>query len=668
VAAGLGPARGQQPAPGIVAVFKGHTAAVSSLAFSPDGKLLLTGSFDHSLKLWEVPTGKEVKTYAGPQGHQHMVVSVAFTPDGKTVASGGVDNRAYLWEVPSTSPLRLLRSGAEQTALAVSADGTRLATAAKDGVIRVYGAGDFKPASELKGHTGPVTSVSFSGNGQLLASGGSDHTVRFWNLAKGQQFPVLGMHGGAVTAVCMHPNNSAAYSGGDDGQLKFWQISNPPNEGLILKRVVPVSGGAIHVLALTPDGGRIVTAGADKVVRLWNVGNGNREREFSGATAALHAVAVSRNNALLAAGGDDKTVRLYLLGDGRQIGAVPAPAAIRGLTFSPNNLVLSASCTSGAVQVWNVAYNPGQPPPADFFKPLQAFTHDAAANAVAIAPDNTTVYSGSTHEVRAWRLTVDTPTRNFGHPNIVDVVAFDPAGTRLATGCHDGKVRIFDTGKGAQMREINAHPTKEATMVYALAWTRDGKQLASAGFDNSIKLWDAASGNLVREFKSYKMKDFEKGHRDSVLSIALSPDGKYLASGSGGQERLIKIWRVADGSVVRDLDNAQFRYSPPGKKESATAPPSYAQSHPGWVNRLYFTRDGRRLLSAGDAPLDKGYLAIWDAESGKMLHGEELPLGTIYSMAVSPDETLLALGAGARGKAARDLNLAYLLRMPLAAR
>ena len=209
-------------------------------------------------------------------------------------------------------------------------------------------------------------------------------------------------------------------------------------------------------------------------------------------------------------------------------------------------------------------------------------------------------------------------------------------------------------------------------MVYALAWSRDGKQLASGGFDNSIKLWDAASGNLVRDFKPYKMKDFEKGHRDSVLSIALSPDGKYLASGSGGQERLIKIWRVADGTVVRDLDNAQFRYTPPGSKESkkdgGAAPPSFAQSHPGWINRLYFTRDGRRLMSAGDAPLDKGYLAIWDVETGKMLHGEELPLGTIYSMAVSADETMLALGAGARGKSARDLNLAYLLRVPAAAK
>src|SRR5262249_27727547 len=155
-----------------------------------------------------------------------------------------------------------------------------------------------------------------------------------------------------------------------------------------------------------------------------------------------------------------------------------------------------------------------------------------------------------------------------------DSVAFHPKGDQLASGGHDGKVRIFDLIKGAQLREINAHPTANATMIYCVAYSQDGSKVLSAGYDNSLKVWDANSGNLIREFKAYKVKDFEKGHQDPVFSAAFSPDGKYVASGSGGLERLIKIWNLTDGSVVRDLVNPELA------KNNPKAPP---RSHPGWV-------------------------------------------------------------------------------------
>src|SRR5262249_8507351 len=137
------------------------------------------------------------------------------------------------------------------------------------------------------------------------------------------------------------------------------------------------------------------------------------------------------------------------------------------------------------------------------------------------------------------------------HPNFVDAVAFNPAGTQLATGCHDGAVRIFDVAKGQQLRQINAHTQPQPAPGYCVAWTSDGKQLVSRSLDKSLKLWDATSGNLVREFKAFKEKDFEKGHRDGVFCVAISPDGKRLASGSS--DRSIKLWDVAKGTVERDF-------------------------------------------------------------------------------------------------------------------
>jgi WD40 repeat protein len=340
------------------------------------------------------------------------------------------------------------------------------------------------------------------------------------------------------------------------------------------------------------------------------------------------------------------------LADAKEIGAVKVGAAIQSLAFSPNNLTLAAVCADKTLQAWNVAITLGQPPPADFLKTLQKFTaHDQILD-VAFATDNATIYTGSAGKaVYAWKLASPLPTRNFPHPNLVDAVAFQPNGNLLVSGCHDGKIRVFDLVKNVLVKEINGHTLANATMIYTLAFTPDGKQVVSGSYDQSLKLWDIASGNLVREFKAYKLKDFEKGHQDGVFSAAISPDGKLLASGSSGLERVIKIWNIADGAVLRDLVNPHIKAKPPA-------------SHPGWVYNLRFTKDGKHLVSSGDAPINKGFLAVWDPHAGNMLYGATMPLGTFFGLAISPNDQLLAIGAGPRGRPTAEFNCAYLFKMP----
>src|SRR6516225_9491283 len=111
-----------------------------------------------------------------------------------------------------------------------------------------------------------------------------------------------------------------------------------------------------------------------------------------------------------------------------------------------------------------------------------------------------------------------------------------------------------------------------ASPIYCVGWSPDGKNVLSARADHSLKLWDATAGTLVKEFKAYKEKDFEKGHRDSVFCAAFSPDGTKLASGSS-TDKAIKIWNVADGSVLLELSNPNLK---------ATAVPQALQAHPGW--------------------------------------------------------------------------------------
>src|SRR5262249_23706891 len=210
-------------------------------------------------------------------------------------------------------------------------------------------------------------------------------------------------------------------------------------------------------------------------------------------------------------------------------------------TFTPTSQTLAAVCVpakEGAaagcvIQTWNTIYTAGQPVPAEFGKPVQTYGGAGAVRDVAFASTGNTFYSGSTDKaIQVWKFAAATPTKNFPHPNLVDAVAFSPDGTQLATGCHDGRVRIFDVVKGTVVREIQAHVTMpQPSAVYCLAWSADGKQIVSGSYDHSLKLWNTADGKLIREFKGYEDKKFEKGHRDSVVSAALSPDGKTLASG-----------------------------------------------------------------------------------------------------------------------------------------
>lgn len=613
-----------------------HTGPVPSLAFQADNRTLVSASADKSARFFDVGV------LAVLDAHKGGVVGVQVHSNGTQAVTAGADNTVKLWDLAKNQVVKTFGPLQEPIhAVTYNRDFTQVGVAAGK-VVRVWNLADGKEVLVLT-HPADVGSLSFSVDKTRVATGSEDKVMRLWDVATGKEVQFFPQPE-AVKAVLYHPTNTAVLSGG-----KALSIDNPAAQ-----RVIPVSPGPVHALALTPTGTHVLTAGTDKVVSMWNIASGAKERTFAGATDTLLAVAVSKNNTLVAAGGNDKMVRVFNLADGKEIKSVAVPAAVRDLAFSSNNLALVAACADKSVLGFNTPA-PTAPLSADFLKPLQGFAHAEASTAVAFAPDNVTIYSASLDKtVKAWKLAADLPTKNFPHPNIVDAVAFSPNAPLLATGGHDGKLRLFDLVKGALVKEINAHATVNMTMIYAVAFSPDGKHLVSASYDNSLKLWDVPAGNLVREFKAYKVKEFEKGHQDSIFSVAFSPDGKLLASGSGGLERVVKLWNVTDGNVIRDFDNAKIK----------RAQPTPAQSHPGWVYGLRFTKDGKRLVSVGDAPGNKGYVALWNVDDGKMLSGEEMTLGTFYSLALAPDEKLLAVGAGPRGRATGEFNNAYLLKMP----
>jgi WD40 repeat protein len=318
--------------------------------------------------------------------------------------------------------------------------------------------------------------------------------------------------------------------------------------------------------------------------------------------------------------------------------------AIYAVAFSPDNKQVASASFDRTIKLWDAATG----------KELKtlggASGHQNLVLCVVYSPDGQLLASGGVdNTARIWKVLGDAPTKNLAHPNLVDAVVFNSTGNLLATGCHDGAVRIWDVAKGQQVRQINAHTTPAAP-VYCIAWTPDGKQILTGSMDHSMKLWDAGSGKLVQEFKKFKDKDFEKGHRDAVFCLALSPDGKTLASGSS--DHTLKLWNVTNGTVIAEFVN-------PSLKSGAGAP---AAAHPGWVYGLRFTPDGKYLISVGNAPQNQGYLGVWDVAERKLKSGREFMTGPIYTLALSAKGDLLAIGCGPRSHDAQE-GKGYILRV-----
>jgi WD40 repeat protein len=635
-----------------LAVFAEHAGAIGSLSFLADNRTLVSAGADKAVRL------SDVNILANFDAHAGDVTSVAFHNNGTQALSGGADKTVKLWDIanqpgaPATG--RLLKTFGPLPeavhAVAFNRAGTQIAAAAGKTVI-VWNAADGKEVRKLE-HPANVAGLSFSADGTRLATAAADNEVCVWELATGQELQAF-LHAGPVRAVVFHPNNNALLiSGSADKTVALHTMT--------LTRLLS-TGAPLRTVAVTANGSHVLTAGDDGKIKLWNAGNGAKERTLEGGGKSVQALAVSKNNVLLAAGGTDRIVRIFTLNDGKLLAEIKAPADIHNLTFMPNNQMLAAACApaegAGVLQTWNVVFNPGQPVPAEFGKPVQTYSAAGAAGDVVFDNKGSIFYSGSANKaIQVWKIASDTPVKNFQHPNLVDVVAFNPPGTLLATGCHDGRVRLFDVAKGNVVREIQAHVTMpQPSAVYCLAWSHDGKQIISGSYDRSLKMWNADDGKLIREFKAYEDKKFEKGHRGSVVTAALAPDGKTLASGDW--DHAIKIWNVADGSVLHELTNPQL-------KAGAGQPPPPA--HPGVVYALRYTPDGKRLVSAGAAPRLRSYLAIWNAADSKMLHGSEQSLGTLFSLAVSADGKYLAVGAGGSSSGGEEgnRNNVYVMKLP----
>jgi WD40 repeat protein/predicted Ser/Thr protein kinase len=445
------------------------------LAFTPDGKTLVSSHGEHGLVFWDVATRQERFVLRGPP---EITVSVALSPDGELLATGDGDGSVYLWDIREDPEQRWVflpdpaapeqelarhRRAAEEAEragqwfaaawhldrlLRQEPDSASL-RARRDRALAPREAGlELRPAADLRGHGNPVSSVAFDPRCGRLASGGLDQTVKVWEPTTGKPLLSLTGHTHEVWSVAFSPDGQRLASASSTlgkpdlpGEIILWEAAT----GKPLFTLASPTGG-VHGVAFSPDGQRLASVGFDRAVRLWDTSSGKERRAIPGHTAELRGVAFSPDGKLVASAGFDKAVRLWDADSGAPVRTLGGHTdVVWSVAFSPDGKRLVSASDDLTVRVWDVA-------------------------------TGTVV-----HVLR-------------GHTISPYGAVFSPDGRRIASASgdrweldHSGEVLVWDAETGKRLAAVPS----ATSGFFGVAFSPDGKQLAAAGMDASVKRWDA---------------------------------------------------------------------------------------------------------------------------------------------------------------------------------
>ena len=330
----------------VLHTLQGHRGSVWSVAWSPDGKQLATGSWDNSIKLWEANTGKLQHTV---QGHKNRVHKIAWSPDGQHLASCGWDGAIKIWD--GTWPEHTLNGhSAIAFCIAWSPDGKRLASGSPDKSVRIWDAENGKQLHLLEGHTGTVWSVAWSPDGKRLASASNDFTVKVWDVELGTVVHTLAGHEGSVWSTEWNPDGKRLASSGDDRTVRVWNAT---------------TGRSLHILrghqacancvAWNQAGDRLASGSWDSTAKIWDTDQGKLLQTMNGHTGFINSLEWSPDDKQLATASDDSTAKVWNAATGRLLDILGGHTSpVHSLAWNPKGGGLAVSSFDGTVKVWGI--------------------------------------------------------------------------------------------------------------------------------------------------------------------------------------------------------------------------------------------------------------------------------------------------------------------------
>jgi WD40 repeat protein/serine/threonine protein kinase len=588
---------------------------VSAIAFSPNGKLLATGSDDPAapLQLWDLTTGQS-RAVMGPTDD---VLSVAFSSDGTRLLAASYDQTARLFDVASGRELRVLRGHSWWVWHAsFSKDNTQIVTASQDGTVIVWNAETGERSPPFTGHRGPVYTAQFLPDGSVVSAGYDEH-ILVWRTDELQPFdfrnlevdrPVanpqvrqrLSGHTAPVRALQVSEDGQTLVSGGQDNTVRIWHVPS----GTLLK-TCRGHDGSVRGVQLGRDARTVMSASHDQTVREWNVANYEElralhGREFAGHTDAVLAAGFSPDGGSIVTASRDRTARTWATSSGalqQEFSEGHGFLASRALFFDEGRSLVTAA-VDNTTRLWNVATG----------TEVLRFDRTGRAAAVAVCTKQPWLITGGHNkDVQVWdRTTGERRQQWLGHVAEVTALAVSIDESVLFSGDANGHVRVWNLSDGTLRQKLEGHSRR----IQSLVPLPDGKTLLSASSDQTVATWDWATGQERREAV---LK-----HPDAVLTMVVSSDGQFAVTSCA--DRTLRRWNLQSHRMEQTF--------------GPVADPAYS---------LALSADDARVYSAQP---EERTVRVWDTSTGRELlqprdEGPQRARSAKRAMPKSPPEALV---------------------------
>ena len=593
---------------------------VTSVAINPNGDRIAAGSNDSKVRVWDTNTGKQVHELV--VGTRFPAWSVAFSPDGTRIATGSGQRDLQLWDANTGNKIgQPMRHDEAVKTVAFSRDSRRIATGSDDGSVRVWETANQTQIRTLPGHgKAIVRSVAFSPNNDMFASGGDDGFVRLWDITRGQQVAEMQTNKPAVLSVAFSRLGDRVVAGLLDGTIDILDSRN-----LQPLATFAAHSNTVNSVAFSPDDNHIVTGGQDNTVRVWDSTSHQQIGDpLTGHDGEVVGVAYSRDGTRIVSGSADGTARVW---DPRY--GLPIPTGqggIRAAAFSPSGQQIASGGRDGTVKLWDVKTAAALAPPYGD----RSEANSRAVNGLAFNRDGSQIVTASNDGVvRLWNLQTHQsdvlpnydppglapplPASLAGDPRAVKSVAFSANRDRIVSGANDGAVRVWDAHSLQPIATMRAdYP------VWSVAFDPDGRHVAtgSGGYDNSVQVWSIETRTAGEPMV---------GHNGfSVHSVSFSRDGQRVVVGShdgttrvwdigtrqvtelrGGQNAVLSVAYSSTDRWIVTGDNGGTMRLFNGDNYERVGVPM--EGHHDWVTTVSFNGDDSRILSGS---LD-GNLRLW---------------------------------------------------------
>ena len=567
--------------------------------------LIATVIYAQDSPQWHLPEGAKARIGKG------RVNVVRYSPDGTMIAAASTIG-VWIYDVQTGKELQLLATEPIYVLnMAFSPDGTKLVSTGRDAPLSLW---DAKSGRLLR--TFPIEAswynkgVAYSPDGKIIASNGQIGAVLLWNCDTGENTRTFeGQEDWeGVFSIQFSPDGKTLATAWGDATIRLWDV----NTGTI-RHTLTEHEESVSTLAFTPDGKTLVSGSWDKTVRLWDVNTGNLNKTLPRHPVRVLEVAISPHGNVLISCDNFDDIRLWNLNTGELIERfLDYWHSPRSVSFSPDGTTFATAGFDNHIYIWDVAA---------FMKTRLLTTHIYKNPQIVFSPtENTIALGGRRGSVQLLDADTGSLKNEFiGHFVEVTSLAYSPHGKVLASGSHDDTLRLWNTETG-----ITLHPPIETTgYPEEITFSPDGNLVACVinhHQTNDIRIYRVVDGHQVHTMKAaisaLSTNNHDTVHRNHVSEIAFSPDGKTIVS--CGYDNTIRFWDVEQGTHLRKIDTDQKS-----------------------INDMALSPDGQTLTGVSYRTINQ-----WDVETGKKLRTILTPdnSGTLFSMALSPNGTMIATG------------------------